>query len=229
MTAAVHVLVPADQVLYRDALRTVLEAEADVEVIAVVADETAALVGSTHGLSGVVLISAGAIQGESIRLAHRLSSSGAAVGIFDAPEDPVFLVAALSSGVTTVLPRTGSWATFHTELHQLRRHRQPLRPTVPTVPSGAATWHEQRDDVIRCLVEMSDDERQTLSMTLRGLSTTIIAGRLERDVADVAALLQAARQGLSVDSTVAALDVLLRLGLFEAFVLRGHIGQDVTP
>lgn len=218
MTAAVHVLVPADQVLYRDALRTVLEA--DVEVIAVVADETA-LVGSTHQLNGVVFISAGASQGESIRLAHRLCSSGAAVGIFDAPEDPVFLVAALSSGVTTVLPRTGSWTTFHTELHQLRSHRPHRRPTVP---NGAATWHEQRDDVIRRLGGMSDDERQALSMTLRGVSATIIAGRLGADVEDVTALLQAAREGLAVDSTVAALDVLLRLGLFETFVLRGHLG-----
>lgn len=216
MTGAVHVLVPEDETLYRDALLTVLEAESDGDVVAVVADEVA-LARSSHQLDGVVLISAGANEGESIRLAHRLCSTGAAVGIFDAPEDPVFHVAALSSGVASVLPRTGSWDNFHADLQRLRRHRGPLTRAVPLAPP---TWHDQRDTVVACLDGLPDDGRQALSMTLRGLSATVIAGRLGADIDDVEELVRAAQRALEVSSTVAVLEVLLQFGLFEAFVLR---------
>lgn len=216
MTAAVHVLVPEEQVLYRDALQTLLEAESDAEVVAVVADESM-LLRHPHPRDTAVFISAGANEGESIRLAHRLCCAGVAVGIFDAPEDPVFHVAAFSSGVTTVLPRSGTWANFHAGLQRLRGDRRPVPRDVPLEP---AAWHDQRDTVVECLDQLPDDGRRALSMSLRGLSVTVIATRLGADVDDVAELVRGAHRALEVSSTVAVLDVLLRLGLFEAFVLR---------
>lgn len=215
--STLQVLVPYGQRLYDEALRTALEADPAIDEVAttVVVAETD-IRGSHGGRPDLFLLAATTADGEVVRLAHRLwVTTGVPVDIFDAPDDPAFILAAYAAGVRTVLPHTTSWLGLRACIRRQLGHDSPP-------PAGGMAEDERtptRRSLLGALQALSSEDRAVLAMSLRGVPRSMICVRTGETPSEVEHAVARGHRALGADSAVAALEVVLRNGLFETVSL----------
>ncbi len=175
----IRVLLADDHRLFRDGLRTLLEQQPDLEVVAVAADGQAALTLVGECRPDVVLmdVSMPGLNGLETTRRLRHDHPGVAVVMLSMHADQRFVVEALRAGALGYVPKDCDIGELRDAIHTVLRHQLYLSRSLGDgiVRDYLALTSERPDSAFSVL---SAREREVLQLLAEGRSAKDIAGAL---------------------------------------------------
>ena len=200
-TPLVQVLLCEDQEVFRLGLRSVLEAQPDIAVVAETADLGEALEMADGPGTWVVVVRQGLVGDSTLPILRDLCHRG--IGVLVLAEtgsgSRAALMDVLHAGVRGCLPRRAAAQRLVEAVRALARHEAALDSAVTSqlvrYLTGDAT---QAAEEGRCLDRLTERQRDVAELVAQGLSNEEIAGRLFLSPATIKSHLAAVMRRLDI-------------------------------
>ena len=201
LTPLVRVLLCEDQEVFRLGLRSVLEAQPDIAVIAETADLGEALEVAEDPETWVLVVRQGLVGDSTLPLLRELCQRGTGVLVLAETRDGsrTALMDVLHAGVRGCLPRRAAAQRLVEAVRALARHEAALDSAVTSQLVRYRTGDAaQAAEEGRLLDRLTERQRDVAELVAQGLSNEEIAGRLFLSPATIKSHLTAVMRRLDV-------------------------------
>lgn len=211
--ASTRVLLVCEPALLREGLRLLLAADEDLELVAEAAADAHA---PDVAMADVAVVSCARVTAvpELIQLLQATFSRLPTLVIAPEP-DPEDVQAALAAGATGFLPLSATPDELIWALHNVRRGRLTLHPTLLSSLANHLVRQEQATSPAE-LEQLTPREQEVLAYLVRGASDRDIAQTLFLSVRTVQTHLSHVYEKLDVDSRTEAAVMAVRAGWFSS-------------
>ena len=177
----VRVLIADEHALFREAMRVVLSAQEDLEVVAEARDGVQAVLEAERTLPDVALLDAGLANCDGIRAAAQISDRvpNCRVIVLSGFEDETTLLDALEAGASGYLSKESPLIDVIAATRAVHRGEALVPPRMlGAVLRRLIQRRRERDEVLRRMNRLTRREREVLAWLSRGEDHDAIAQRL---------------------------------------------------
>lgn len=214
----IRVLLADEQALFRNAMRVVLAAERDVDVVGEAADGTGAISAAIRGRPDVAIVDAGLPNPDGIRTTRELCARvpGCRVIITSAEDDERVLVDAFEAGARAYLSKTSPISELIRTARGVHRGDAFVPPRLlDSLLRRLIDRRHERDHALKAMGSLTRREREVLTLLATGSNNDGIAQHLVISPETARTHIQNVLGKLQVHSRLEAVAFVAQNGLLE--------------